>query len=300
MGDCAKKGALPGWTVDNAVIMAAGTSSRFAPLSYEMPKALITVKGEVLIERQIRQLQQAGVDDIYIVTGYKAEQFAYLEQKFGVHLVHNPYYLVRNNNASIYAVKDILKNTYICSADNYFLQNPFEKTVSDCYYAAVYADGPTKEWCMKSDEDDRITAVTVGGENAWYMLGHTFWNETFSRQFVRILEDIYDQPQTADLLWESIFMNNLDTLNMKIRRYPDDVIFEFDTLDELRTFDASYVSDTRSPIMKAVAAQLGCDESELTDVTAYKDGNNEAAGFTCRCKGTVYRYSYIDKRLESV
>ena len=41
--------------------MAAGTSSRFAPLSYETHKSLLTVRGEVLIERQIRQLQEAGV-----------------------------------------------------------------------------------------------------------------------------------------------------------------------------------------------------------------------------------------------
>ena len=82
--------------VDNAVIMAAGTASRFAPLSYETHKALITVKGEVLIERQIRQLKEAGVPEIYIVTGYKSEQFEYLKEKFGVHLVHNSEYLVRN------------------------------------------------------------------------------------------------------------------------------------------------------------------------------------------------------------
>ena len=50
--------------VDNAIIMAAGTASRFAPLSYEKPKALIEVRGEVLIERQIRQLREAGVDEI--------------------------------------------------------------------------------------------------------------------------------------------------------------------------------------------------------------------------------------------
>ena len=43
------------YKVDNAVIMAAGTASRFAPLSFERPKALIEVKGEVLIERQIRR-----------------------------------------------------------------------------------------------------------------------------------------------------------------------------------------------------------------------------------------------------
>ena len=54
------------YKVENAVIMAAGLSSRFAPLSYEKPKALITVKGEVLIERQIRQLKEAGIHDIAI------------------------------------------------------------------------------------------------------------------------------------------------------------------------------------------------------------------------------------------
>ena len=50
--------------VDNAIILAAGASSRFAPLSYERHKALIEVKGEVLIERQIRQLREAGVEKI--------------------------------------------------------------------------------------------------------------------------------------------------------------------------------------------------------------------------------------------
>ena len=39
--------------VKHAVIMAAGLSSRFAPLSYEKPKALFEVRGEILIERQI-------------------------------------------------------------------------------------------------------------------------------------------------------------------------------------------------------------------------------------------------------
>ena len=49
------------YIVDNAVIMAAGVSSRFAPLSYEKPKALVEVNGEILIERQIHQLKEAGI-----------------------------------------------------------------------------------------------------------------------------------------------------------------------------------------------------------------------------------------------
>lgn len=286
--------------VDNAVIMAAGTSSRFAPLSYEKPKALISVKGEILIERQIRQLQEAGIPEIYIVVGYKADMFNYLEEKLGVHIVKNQDFLTRNNNASIYAVKDILRNSYICSADNYFSENPFEKEVTDSYYAGVYADGPTKEWCMTYDKDGTITDVEIGGENAWYMLGHTFWDETFSKGFLKILEDEYNLPKTADLLWESIYINHLDELKMKIRKYPDDVVFEFDTLDELREFDTSYINDTRSEILKSLTKKLDCEEKDITEVISYKDSTNEAAGFTFVCRGIKYKYSYKEETIRNI
>lgn len=76
----------------NAIIMAAGTASRFVPLSIECPKGLLEVKGEILIERQIRQLQEAGIDDITIVVGYKAEMFQYLATKYDVDIVNNLHY----------------------------------------------------------------------------------------------------------------------------------------------------------------------------------------------------------------
>ena len=283
------------YSVDNAVIMAAGTASRFAPLSYERPKALIEVKGEVLIERQIRQLQEAGIREILLVVGYQKEKFAYLTDKFGVELIENPDYLTRNNNASIFAVKDRLRNTYVCSSDNYFAENPFESVVDEAYYAAVYAEGETKEWCMTEDDDGYIHSVTVGGRDAWYMLGHTFWSEDFSRRFVAILEEIYDRPETANLLWESIFMAHLDELKMKIRRYADDVIFEFDTLDELRVFDNSYVDDTRSTILKTLAERLGCREADMVKVTAYKTADNAAAGMRFTVGNKRYEYAYETK-----
>ena len=193
------------YKVDNAVIMAAGTSSRFAPLSYEMPKALITVKGEVLIERQISQLQAAGIKEIIIVVGYKKEQFSYLKDKFNVRIVENSQYLTRNNNSSIFAVREFLGNTYICSADNYFSQNPFEAEVEDSYYAALYSEGATNEWCMAEGKDGYVSSVKVGGSDTWFMMGHTFWNEKFSKEFIRILMEEYDLPQTANVLWEDIY-----------------------------------------------------------------------------------------------
>jgi len=272
--------------------MAAGTSSRFAPLSYEMPKALICVKGEVLIERQIRQLQEVGISEIIIVTGYKKEQFEYLKEKYGVRIIENHEYLTRNNNSSIYAVKNYLKNSYICSADNYFSQNPFEKEVEGSYYAAVFSEGETQEWCMEQDLDGNICKVQIGGSDSWYMLGHVFWNEKFSKKFIEILEREYDLPETKNLLWESIFINHLDELKMKIRKYSHDIIFEFDTLDELRQFDKSYYEDTRSEILQKIAREHKVRESEITNVVALKGDENEAIGFEYMLHGRRYKYIY--------
>lgn len=286
--------------VDNAIIMAAGTSSRFAPLSYEQHKAMTIVKGEVLIERQIEQLKAAGVLEIIIVTGYKAEQFEYLVDKYGIKLIHNACYLTRNNNASIWAVRNVLKNSYICSADNYFVENPFEKETDEAYYAAEYAYGYTAEWCMSEDNHGYINNITVGGENAWYMLGHTFWSADFSSRFLSILEAEYNLPETAGKLWEKIFMAHLDVLKMKIRKYKSGVIYEFDTIDELRKFDTSYVTNTRSKLIKKVAKELGIAEDDIIHITGIRSDTTAAVGFEFDYKSEHYSYQYLTGKLERV
>ena len=228
------------FSIDNAVILAAGFASRFAPISYHTPKALLSVRGEILIERQIRQLLEAGIHDIYIVTGYLKEQFSYLADKYGVHLIENHEYDKRNNHSSIWAARDVLSNTYICSSDNYFTENVFSPEEDRPFYSALYTDEQTDEYCLTTDGTGKITDVTIGGSASWYMMGHVLFDQTFSRTFLRILEHEYNLPGTTDLLWEQIYMKHLEELTLYIRQYPGDVILEFDTVAELAQFDTAY------------------------------------------------------------
>ena len=286
------------YNVDNAIIMAAGLSSRFAPISYERPKSLITVKGEVLIERQIRQLKEAGIDEIIVVTGYKAELFEYLKEKYGVILVKNEEYLARNNNSSLYVARQYLKNTYVCSSDNYFSENPFEKTVEDSYYAVLFSKEWTNEWCVEEDERGYISKAVIGGENAWYMNGHTFWSERFSKKFVEILEEIYDRPETAGKLWESIYLEHIEELPMVPRKYSSHMIYEFDSLDELREFDRTYQKDSGSPIMQEICRTLNCKEGEIVQILPEKDENGETAGMSFLAPSGKYEYKYKTGKLQ--
>ena len=54
----------------NAIILAAGYGMRMVPINTEVPKGLLEVDSEPLIERLIKQLREAGIKDIYIVVGF--------------------------------------------------------------------------------------------------------------------------------------------------------------------------------------------------------------------------------------
>lgn len=281
----------------NAIIMAAGTASRFVPLSAERPKGLLEVKGEILIERQIRQLQAAGISDITIVVGYKAEMFEYLKAKFGVFIVLNEDYYRYNNTSSVIRVLNKLSNTYICSSDNYFPENVFIEESAQSYYSALYADGKTDEYCLTIDAEENITEVAVGGYDAWYMIGHVYFSEDFSNAFKQLLAAEYEKEGTKQGYWEDVYIRYINELPlMQVHRYKEHDIEEFDSIDELRLFDESYINDTRSSVVKAIAKEMNCSEADLNKFTRIKHEGDYLL-FTFQKGAETYCYNEQEKSI---
>lgn len=193
---------LKPYKVDNAIIMAAGMSSRFVPLSLEMPKGLLKVKDEILIERQIKQLHEAGINDITLVLGYKKEMFFYLEKKYNVKIIINPEYNVKNNCETLYLARNILKNTYICSSDDYFTENVFDEYVYTSYYASIHVEEKSDEWYMIKNNKNEIIKVNKFGNDGDIMLGHVYWNHEFSEKFRELLIKHHELGDYDDSLWE--------------------------------------------------------------------------------------------------
>lgn len=278
-------------TQRNAIIMAAGTSSRFVPLSVERPKGLVEVKGEILIERQIRQLKEAGITDITLVVGYKAEMFAYLRDKYAVDIVYNEDFARYNNTSSLIRVIEKLGNTFICSSDNYFPENVFTRESVDSYYSALYAEGKTNEYCLITNTEDQITDVKVGGHDSWYMVGHVFFNHEFSEKFRKLMIKEYCNKTTKQGYWEDLYIRYIDQLpKMKINRYQEGDIQEFDSLDELRMFDESYKNDTRSSIVKQICKQLEVEEACVHAFRNIKHKGNYLQ-FQFKVYDDVYEYN---------
>ena len=128
----------------------------------------------------------------------------------------------------------------------------------------MYAEGKTEEYCLEIDENNNILKVSVGGRNSWYMIGHVYMNNDFSQKFRNIMKQEYQQSQTKQEYWEDVYIRHIDVLpKMKVHRYSKNDIQEFDTIDELRLFDKSYMNDTRSTIIKQISRELNIQEYEL-------------------------------------
>ena len=282
---------LEPYKVENAVIMAAGLSSRFVPISYEKPKGLLTVHGEVLIERQIEMLREAGIEDIIVVVGYKKELFFYLEEKYGVEIVVNPDYAKRNNNSTLMRVRGKLGNTYICTSDLYLTSSPFKQYMWKACYFAEYAEGKTDEWCLEFGGSGRITGVSIGGESSWYMCDLAYFDRAFSERFREILEAEYDEPQTAAKLWEEIYSDHVGEFDMEVCKLEKGTIHEFDSLDEMKDFDPLFLENVDVDIFNHIESVLGCDRSEIRDVYPLKQGlTNLSCHFTVDSGEYVYRH----------
>ena len=61
-------------SVRKAVLLAAGSGTRLGALTQDLPKCLLPVGGRVLLDRQLEALAAAGLDDITVVAGYRADR----------------------------------------------------------------------------------------------------------------------------------------------------------------------------------------------------------------------------------
>jgi choline kinase len=94
------------------VILAAGRGSRLNGAASESPKCLVEAGGLTLVERQIRALRRAGVDEITVVVGCDAERVRRACGR-GVTYVENAQYAQTNSMYSLWMARPLLYEGFV-------------------------------------------------------------------------------------------------------------------------------------------------------------------------------------------
>lgn len=292
-GSLTKEGheALAPYKADSAVILAAGAGTRFAPLSFEKPKAMFEVCGETLIERLINQLKEAGINHIVVVVGYMKEAFFYLEDKYGVEIVINHEYADRNNHSSVWAARDHLSNAYIVSSDQYYSKNVFKSYVFKSYVSAVFEEEETEEYALRADKKHRVIGMARGGKHTYRMQGPAYFTREDAQTFLALLKAVHADPNAAGLLWDDVLAAHLDQFNIVLGPIEPDVIHEFNFVTDLTAFDADFFANVDSKILDNICATLDCDREDIVRVDPIKAGlTNLSVLFEVKGAQYVYRH----------
>lgn len=280
--------------VKNAVILAAGRSFSFAPFSYETPKALFKVKGETLVERQIKQLREAGVETIVVVVGSMREKLYFLEQKWGVKIIENSLYASKNNIYSVQCARAYLRDAFLCNCDNYYSENPFlaHRPTACSYRQAVVKSGVDKEFNCYADTAGRITRITTNDAAApCSLVGYAYWTAAFADAFFSVYDAAAKGLSADRLFWEELVGTHLDKLPMDIKIVNEGTVHEFDSVEDVRAFDPDLIENLNSRIVDNICATLKCDRKDITNIkTVAKGLTNVSFTFTVKGEAFVYRH----------
>lgn len=232
---------LNNFTAKKAIFLAAGFGSRLIPITLNIPKPLIRVNGERIIDSLIDAVLKIGINDITIVRGYLGEQFDQLLYKYPmIKFLENPVYNETNNISSIMCGRYCLENAYVLESDFLIMNGNVLKKYHYCSDYLCSYKKRTDDWCFEV-KGNVIIDEKIGGINCYQMKGISYWNSQDGKRLSNHLKEAYDMPGGKELYWEQVpIIKYHDEYHVEICECKDNDIIEIDTFAELKKIDKAY------------------------------------------------------------
>ena len=256
--------------IKKGLIFAAGKGTRLRPLTLSTPKPLMKVHGTPMIETIITSMIANGVEEIFIMLGYKKEKFYYLKEKYSeVRFLENPDYETRNTISSFYAAREILNDNFIVSEGDLFVQDSsiFNTNIDESVYLYRPDQLQNEEWGFHIDFLTNTILEVRRPEKSVYLnnnlYGVSFWKK---EDLVKVVDEVvkeYDNPKYIDAAYDELINNIIDDLSIGVREVNESQIVEIDSLDELFEVDPSYKIFKSIDLLDSI---MGIKRQDITSI----------------------------------
>lgn len=268
-----------------AVILAAGFGMRMVPINTEIPKGLLEINGETLIERLIDQLNESGVTEIYVVVGFMKERYEYLMDEYGVKLICNPDYAFKNNLYSLRCAAEKLDNCYIVPCDIWCEKNPFSR--HELYSWYMVSDIVDNESTVRVNRKLELAVIpeNSGGNS---MIGISYILKKEAEQIRNNIEKLCASSKNDHLFWEEALVSK-DRMIVQAKVVHASDVVEINTYEQLREFD-SQSNHLKTDALEVISKALNASQDEIVDITVLKKGmTNRSFLFTCKNQKYIMR-----------
>jgi thiamine kinase-like enzyme len=199
--------------------------------------------------------------------------------------------LKKNNIFSLYVARQHLGSTYICNCDNYFEENPFSQYEYKAYHATVYKENAHNELLVRKNASGRILQIYSGAKSGECIYGHAYVDRELSRRLVQYLVDEIDNFRVSSLFWEEFIGRHAEDLDMYVREYSADFLYEFDSIQEIQNIDSLFLENVSGKINQKICEVLGCRETEIGNIEILQKGLTNVL-FTFVVHGEKYIFRY--------
>lgn len=233
--------ALEPYRAKRAVFVAAGFGTRLVPVTLNTPKPLVRVHGKRIIDGLIDACLAAGIEEIYIVRGYLAEQFDQLLYKYPmIKFIENPAYNETNNISSALCARYLFSNAYLFEADLLLRKPELIKKYQYCSNFLGFYKERSDDWCFTL-KDGYIATHKIGGIDCYQEYGISYWDEESGRKLAFDLKEAFEMPGGKEWFWTQIPTTVFhDHYKIEVRACNEGDIVEIDTFKELKKLDKSY------------------------------------------------------------
>lgn len=269
----------------NAIILAAGFGMRMVPINTNVPKGLIEVNGEPLVEHQIKHLHEANIHKIYIVVGFMKEQYEYLIDLYGVELIVNPEYSSKNNLHSLKLAINHLSNTYIIPCDIWCKENPFLRHEMYSWY--MVSDLVTNESSVRvTRKKELVYTSKINGGNT--MIGIAYLLEKDASIVREQIIKLSTNLQYNDSFWEQALYEH-DKMIIPAMVVNSKNFVEINTYEQLRELD-NESNHLKSDAIEVIKDVFHATELDITNIKVLKKGmTNRSFLFECRNQCYIMR-----------
>lgn len=204
--------------IKTALILAAGRGTRLEEMTDYIPKCLVEVHGQSLMERMLSQLNSNGFENAIIVVGYQAEKiiqkFGYQYKNLRIEYVKNDFWETTNNVLSLYLAVSYLKEDFILLESDLILETQALQSLRHTNMMAVEAFQSFMDGTVVAlNEDKKVTTMYLKSSkqrprqlDAYFKTVnmYSFSVKNFQENIVPILKEVLDEGKT-DVYYELAF-----------------------------------------------------------------------------------------------
>lgn len=210
-----------------AIIIAAGMGSRLKHYTEDLPKCMLEFGDKTLLQRQIFALNAAGVNEISVVKGYKADKINYPDLKYYT----NPDYEDNNIlNSLMYAQDEFNSPVIVSYSDILYEKEVVERLMQSKHDITIVVDIAWKKYYegrqdhpieeaenVILDADNNVMEIgkiltrkhDVHGEFIGMMKFSKRGAEVFGRHFNRAKELFWDKPFQRAITFQKAYITDM-------------------------------------------------------------------------------------------